>query len=207
MQRQSQAAGRRSLRRQRHQLLVASGVLVLILRGNNQPQLIAASHPADGCQEDAVLAVLCDLEPEAGKQFALMNGDGQLIFREIDALCSELGRPIKQRPAGGQGKGNSNDRECRADRLKEIYNARLNAEQAERDRNERLRQERVSRLLDEAEAFRKAETIRAYVAVARDRASDQEERAIAAWADWALDVAASIDPVASGAFLLKPSAD
>lgn len=92
--------------------------------------------------------------------------------------------------------------ERRADRLKEIHLARLKAEQAERDRIERLKQERVTRLLDEAAAFQKAETIRAYVASARDRVSAHASDEVATWAQWALDVSASIDPVGNGTFLL-----
>lgn len=91
--------------------------------------------------------------------------------------------------------------ERRADRLNEIYLARLEAEQAERDRLERLKQDRIARLLGEAEAFQKAETIRAYVATVRDRPSSHANDEVANWAAWALDVAASIDPVQSGAFL------
>lgn len=91
--------------------------------------------------------------------------------------------------------------ESRADRLNEIYKARLKAEQAERERLERVKQDRVARLLGEAEAFQKAEIIRAYVATVRDRPSSQTTDEVANWAAWALDVAASIDPVQSGAFL------
>lgn len=91
--------------------------------------------------------------------------------------------------------------ERRADRLNEIYLARLKTEQAERDRIERLKQERIARLLGEAEAFQKAETIRAYVARARNRTSANSSDDVERWAEWALHVAASINPVQSGAFL------
>lgn len=64
-----------------------------------------------------------------------------------------------------------------------------------------MKQDRVARLLGEAEAFQKAEIIRAYVATVRDRPSSQTTDEVANWAAWALDVAASIDPVQSGAFL------
>jgi hypothetical protein len=94
-----------------------------------------------------------------------------------------------------------------ADRLNEIYLARLKAEQAERDRIERLKQERIARLLGEAEAVQKAETIRAYVASARNRASTYASDDVTTWAAWALDVAASIDPVESGAFLVDIEQD
>lgn len=97
--------------------------------------------------------------------------------------------------------------ERRADRLNEIYLARLKAEQAERDRIERLKQECIARLLGEAEAFRQAETIRAYVASACDRASAHASDDVTTWAAWALDVAASIDPVESGAFLVDIKQD
>lgn len=91
--------------------------------------------------------------------------------------------------------------ERRANRLSEIHQARLKAEQAERDRIERLKQERIERLLGQAEAFRKAAAIRAYVAEARDRAGADARDDVAAWAEWALGVAAGIDPVQTGAFL------
>jgi hypothetical protein len=97
--------------------------------------------------------------------------------------------------------------ERRADRLNEIHLARLKAEQAERDRIERLKQERIARLLGEAEALQKAETIRAYVASARDRASAHASEEVVTWAQWALDVASSIDPVESGAFLIDFTRD
>lgn len=92
--------------------------------------------------------------------------------------------------------------ERRADRLEELYLARLKAEQAKRDRLEKEKQERVHRLLGEAEAFRKAEAIRAYVASAQERASGLCTRDVAAWTTWALGVASSIDPLIDGAFLL-----
>lgn len=91
--------------------------------------------------------------------------------------------------------------ERRADRLNEIYLARLRAEQVERERLERQKQDRVARLLGEAEAFQKAETIRAYVATVRIRPSSHASDEVADWVAWALDVAASIDPVQSGAFV------
>jgi len=94
-----------------------------------------------------------------------------------------------------------------ADRLNEIHLARLKADQAERDRIERIKQERIARLLNEAEAFQKAETIRAYVASARNRASAHASDEVAIWAQWALDVASSLDPVESGAFLIKLAED
>lgn len=97
--------------------------------------------------------------------------------------------------------------ERRADRLNEIHLARLKAEQAERDRIERLKQERIARLLNEAEAFQKAETIRAYVASAGNRASAHASDEVATWAQWALDVASSLDPVESGAFLIEFAQD
>lgn len=91
--------------------------------------------------------------------------------------------------------------ERRADRLNEIYLARLRADQAERERLERQKQDRVVRLLGEAEAFQQAETIRAYAASVRDRPSSHASDEVANWVAWALDVAAGIDPVQSGAFL------
>lgn len=97
--------------------------------------------------------------------------------------------------------------ERKAQRIEEIETARRAAEQAERDRIERLKQERMARLLGEAEAFRKAETIRGYVASVRERRSDIDAEAIAKWARWALDIAASIDPVRSGSFLLEQAND
>jgi hypothetical protein len=89
--------------------------------------------------------------------------------------------------------------ERRADLLEELYLAQL---KAERDRLEKEKQERVHRRLGETEAFRKAETIRAYVASARERASGLCSRDVAAWATGALGVASSIDPLTDGAFLV-----
>lgn len=91
--------------------------------------------------------------------------------------------------------------ERRANRLEELYIARLNAEQAERDRIEQVKQENVARLAGEAEAFQKAHTIRAYVAAARERSAAQSSDEFENWAEWALGVAASIDPLHGDAFL------
>lgn len=53
--------------------------------------------------------------------------------------------------------------ERRADRLNEIYVARMKHEKAERERVEQIKQARITRLLQEADSFQKAETIRTYV--------------------------------------------
>jgi len=68
-----------------------------------------------------------------------------------------------------------------ADRLNEIHLARLKAERAELDRIERIKQERIARLLNDAEAFQKAETICTYVASARDRMSANARDEVATW--------------------------
>jgi hypothetical protein len=72
------------------------------------------------------------------------------------------------------------------------------AEKERRDEEERLRRERVERLLELAEDHRKAETIRALVgSVERARAAEDQ---FSKWRDWALSVAAEIDPIHSISF-------
>ncbi len=101
-------------------------------------------------------------------------------------------------------------------RLELIEKRRKQKEEAERLELERLAQEernRVDRLLDEADALRKARDIRAYVADVEDiYDTDLEATKIEAferWKAWALAQADRLDPVASRSFLngieeLKP---
>lgn len=91
--------------------------------------------------------------------------------------------------------------EWRANRLEELLVSRLKAEQAERDRIEQVKQENVARLAGEADAFRKAQMIRSYVAAARERSNTQSGDQFEKWAEWALGVAAGIDPLQGNAFL------
>ncbi len=95
--------------------------------------------------------------------------------------------------------------ERKAQRIEEIEAARLKAERAELERLERLKRERVEQLLEEAKAFQKAEAIRDFVGRVRQRYSQSDAEAVEQWARWALDVAASIDPVQDGAFLRRAS--
>ena len=70
-------------------------------------------------------------------------------------------------------------------------------------RQKRLAQERVDRLLREAESLQKAETIRTYIERVQTIASQQDydRAAVDDWARWALDVANTLDPVLTGRFL------
>ena len=81
---------------------------------------------------------------------------------------------------------------------------RLEAERRERERQAQMERERVERLLGEADALRRAEAIRAYVAevgrLQADGRSPVDEAAFERWKAWALAQADRIDPVASGAF-------
>jgi hypothetical protein len=78
------------------------------------------------------------------------------------------------------------------------------AERLERERLAELERRRVERLLGEAEALRKAEAIRRYVAQARERNASLREpmpsEDLDAWAGWALAQADRIDPLVIGAF-------
>lgn len=81
--------------------------------------------------------------------------------------------------------------------------AKEQAEREERERQERLASARVERLLSQADALEKAETIRRYVARARELASQsgRDLRPVDDWAAWALNIADRLDPVLTGAFL------
>ncbi len=96
-------------------------------------------------------------------------------------------------------------------RLEQERKDREEAERLERERLEKEAKARVDRLLDEANRFRQAADIRAYVASARRAtalqhvagSTDQFE----AWAQWALAEADRIDPVVSREFLRHPRGD
>ncbi|TNC45242.1 hypothetical protein FHG66_20260 [Rubellimicrobium rubrum] len=87
--------------------------------------------------------------------------------------------------------------------------ARIEAEHQERERQERLAQARIDRLLGDAAAFRQASDIRAFVAVVTERlagAAAEERAALETWLAWALAEADRIDPSLNGAFL-RPMED
>lgn len=80
---------------------------------------------------------------------------------------------------------------------------KLEAERAEKERQKRLEQARVNRLLRDASAFQQAGEIRKYVdtirgTLARDGFSLSEE--VEKWSQWAL-AADRIDPAIGGRFL------
>lgn len=97
------------------------------------------------------------------------------------------------------------DREEHERKLKE---ARLAAEQAERDRIVRAKAAaaaRIDALIGGAEALERADRIRRYVSAVRTANAERFEpvsaEALERWASWALTEADLIDPVASGRFL------
>lgn len=81
---------------------------------------------------------------------------------------------------------------------------KLAAERAERERQIRLEEKRIERLLLDAEAFQQADVIRKYVeAICSDERNWEkfEGEKLEQWRRWALGQADSIDPVQDGAFL------
>jgi hypothetical protein len=97
----------------------------------------------------------------------------------------------------------------RAQIIEEDRLATEKAEREERERQKKLEQERVDKLLDEAESLQKAETIRAYVERVRTAASEggHDRGALDDWARWALAVANTLDPVRTGRFLASAERD
>ena len=92
--------------------------------------------------------------------------------------------------------------EARDQRIEAIREERERLVRAEQERLEQLRLARIDRLLSEADAFRKAQTIRTYVTDAMENAAESvtlEE--LGEWARWALEIADSLDPVRNGSFL------
>jgi hypothetical protein len=78
------------------------------------------------------------------------------------------------------------------------------AERAEQERQQRIEQGRINRLLRDAAAFQQAAEIRKYVEAIRltlegDRSSSTDE--LERWSQWALAQADRIDPVVGGRFL------
>jgi hypothetical protein len=83
----------------------------------------------------------------------------------------------------------------------------LEEERQEQERNERLAQVRIDKLIGEADNLMRAETIRTYVTRVKERVQDGVEvnEGIETWAVWALAEADRIDPVLSRRFLDKVS--
>jgi hypothetical protein len=76
---------------------------------------------------------------------------------------------------------------------------KLEAEKAERERLIKLEADRLKRLIDSAENFRRAQDIRAFVStvvVIPTLNLDQER--VSRWRDWALCQADKLDPIATG---------
>jgi hypothetical protein len=81
---------------------------------------------------------------------------------------------------------------------------RLEAEHAEKERQKRIEQARINRLLHDAAAFQQAGEIRKYVEVLRlakasDRSCSMDD--FEQWSKWALEQADRIDPAIGGRFL------
>ena len=75
----------------------------------------------------------------------------------------------------------------------------------EEERQARLKQERIDRLLADAAALRQAEDIRHYIRRVKDLCTQSEHshdpEAIRNWEQWALCQADEIDPLVNGRFL------
>ncbi|SCW76291.1 hypothetical protein SAMN02927924_02680 [Sphingobium faniae] len=92
--------------------------------------------------------------------------------------------------------------QAREQRIEAIREERERLVRAEQERLEQIRLARIARLLSEADAFRKAQSIRDYVADAAKNAGEAVAREdLERWARCALEIADSLDPVQSGAFL------
>jgi hypothetical protein len=81
----------------------------------------------------------------------------------------------------------------------------LQIEREEQKRQQQIEQARIDRLLDDAESWRQATNIRAYVAAvqainANETASISAEK-MAGWSEWALAQANRIDPVRNARFI------
>lgn len=83
---------------------------------------------------------------------------------------------------------------------------REEAERRERERRAALAKARTDELLADAEAFRRAAEIRAYVDAVL-AAAPQSDDAIVRWAAWAREEAERLDPIASGRAFAQPDAD
>jgi len=94
--------------------------------------------------------------------------------------------------------------ERKAQLEEELRKKRLEAERAERERQRKLEQARVDRLLRDADAFRQAQAIREYVQEIRLATPDPDtvsKSGLESWAQWALAQADRIDPAKQKAFL------
>jgi hypothetical protein len=92
----------------------------------------------------------------------------------------------------------------KAELEEEIRKRKLEAERAEKERQKRIEQGRINRLLRDAAAFQQAGEIRKYVEVirsmmARDSSSSMDE--VEQWSKWALAQADRVDPAIDGRFL------
>lgn len=77
----------------------------------------------------------------------------------------------------------------------------LEADRAEKERQKRIEQNRVNRLLKDAAAFQRAGEIRKYVEAIRQTLSlDEHSLEFEEWSKWALAQADRIDPAIEGKF-------
>lgn len=94
--------------------------------------------------------------------------------------------------------------ERKADLLEKIRKQKEEAERKERERLAALKRARVESLLSDAEAFRKANDIRAFVGELTARfeqgAIDVSSDRMTFWCKWALAQADNLDPVSNGRF-------
>jgi hypothetical protein len=76
---------------------------------------------------------------------------------------------------------------------------KLEAEKAEREQLIKLEADRLKRLIDSAENFRRAQDIRAFVStVLMIPTENVEQERVSRWRDWALLQADKLDPIATG---------
>lgn len=88
----------------------------------------------------------------------------------------------------------------KAEAQAELVRRQIQAEQEEREREERLASERVGRLLSQAKMLERADRIRAYAdsIVLRDDRVGMSGDQVAQWATWARQQADRIDPSLNG---------
>ena len=155
-----------------------------------------AAPSADGADKLCLTIVAHD--PPAGVRLRWQDEEGTTLEEQITDLVVGMAIAVEQLQRDWRAKRLVWERERREEAERAALKRKAEEERLERERQAALAKAKIDRLRRDAEAWRASADIRAYVAAALGTVGEGHKERAEAWALWALGVADSIDPLASG---------
>jgi hypothetical protein len=168
------------------------------------------ASPAAGGPDQLHFAILAGYDRDR-KRTSWQDGEGGRLERFIREIAVEVVTSAEVSYREGCIRGFEWRVRRKAHLEEDARNRQLQVEREQRERQQKLAQARIDRLLDEAASLRRAMDIRAYVDAVKTTVASETTSilpdAIERWSKWALVEADRIDPVKTARFLENIEAD